>query len=83
MTALEALHSFLRSEIDKGLYNYKIGSITLWNLYRMKYRYKYISEVTGVPSISKKVSVYKYFRQIVFNSYKSFICFESTIIRSE
>lgn len=75
MTSLEALRTILRLELEHKLYDYKIGSINLWNLYRTPYRYMYISNVTGVCSISKRVTKRIRAKYMLKNTYISFVCF--------
>ena len=70
MKVTDALKTFLCLEEKEGLYQYKIGSIVLWNLYRANYRGKYISNVMGVRRKTKTVSKrLKYSKEIEYFFY--------------
>lgn len=72
MTSHQALEIFLEKE--RELYKYKIGSITLWNLYRTTYRYRFVSSTTGVSSITNRSSRWKIMRSMIMGGYKSVKC---------
>lgn len=52
-----ALEKILKLEQEYNLYQFKIGNIILWNLFRFPYRSRFISEQTGVSQISNKISL--------------------------
>lgn len=56
MEVKDALKAFLDLEQEKGLYDYQIGSIVLWNLYRAPYRGRYISHAMEVRRRTNKES---------------------------
>lgn len=81
MTALEALKEFLHIEQDYNLYDFEIGSVKLWNLYRTPYRYRYVSKRTGVKSISNIVSKKEIAKYLIKNTFVSFIKISSLFLK--
>lgn len=73
MTSLEALKEILRLEQEYKLYDFEIDSIKLWNLFRTPYRYIYVSKMTGVSSITRRVTKMQRAKFMLRNSFSSII----------
>lgn len=64
------LINFLRLEKEKGLYKFKIGPIVLWNIFRVGYRYRFVSDVTGVEQrTNMRVGKRKWSQTLKYNIY--------------
>lgn len=73
MTAKDALNKVLSLEEELNLYDFEINSIKLWILYRTPYRYRYVSRVTGVPSITNREGSRSKTINKLFKLYKSVV----------
>lgn len=82
MNKSRVLKRILEEENKHGLYKFKIGSITIWNLYRTLYRYRYISNVTSIPSITNRRSKRVFIKNIIINSFQSARCFINVLVNN-